>query len=117
MSNFEDLCPDFLGDGSPSNGHCKCSAGGIVNCEASQTRTFKWRDQKLSYHPLKVKEAVEAKLNFLALQVGKQAYQSRRKRWNSRNYLMAQNLHITLMYKKSKTGAEKREGEDSYHFL
>ena len=117
MSNFEDLSPDFWVNGSPINGRCECSAGGIVNLGASQARTFKWRHQEVSHHPLKVKEMLEAKLSLLILHMERLAYQSGRKRLSSRNYLTAQALHVTLTQRESKNEAEEREGEDSYHFL
>lgn len=57
--DFGDLAPDFWVNGSPIS---ESSAGGIVNLGATQTRTFKWRHEKFSHYPLKVKERLEAKL-------------------------------------------------------
>lgn len=43
------------------------------------------------------------------------AYQRGRKKLNSKNHLEAQALHVALMERESKNGAEEREGEDSFH--
>jgi len=87
-----------------------CQSWGIID------RDFQVETPK-SHHPLKVKEMLEAKLSLLTLHIERGAYQSGRKRLNTRNYLTAQAVHLTLMQREPKNEGEESEREDSYHFL
>lgn len=117
MSNFEDLSPDLGVNGSPINGCCECSAGGIVNLGASQTGTFKVETPKSQSSPSESKRGAGDKAKPLTLHIERLAYQSGRKRLSSRDYLMAPALRVTLTERESKNEAKEREGEDSYHSL